>query len=223
MTNLNFLAAFILGLFAMQAQSHTTYNVNTNGVGFTSDMMRVENKMNDEFKQRYLLPDWNKEARIRMNDKMVKVNAVNYNMYQDRFEVRFHADSIMVFDRDVRMVQLDNKKFELIRLPERSRYCQILADGENYSLLKTYQYVEREATPNPKMITNIKKVKSIVKKYYIKDKRNKKIVMVKLRKKDMMSIFKSDGRSVKDFMKSKKLSYRKEAHITQLCHFFNNM
>lgn len=225
MSKLQLLCPLLFLSVLVAAQSHTTYGINTvSGIGFTNNTIRIENQFSNKEAKKYLIKDWTTEGSIRFKGKMVKVTGLNYNMARDRFELRFHKDSIMAFDRTIRYINLGERSFELMRLPDSKSYCEVLSDGDNFTLLKTFKYREREATPNPKMLTNNnQKVITVLHKYYLKDKKQKKIVPFKLRKKEVNKVFQLEGKSVKDFMKTKKLSYKKEASIKQLCLFFNNM
>ena len=174
----------------------------------------------------YLFEDWDTSSVIEVDSRKYLLKSVNYNILADQFQFKVSEDSIFVFDNTIiGQVKLNNRKFKqfYFGLDEGDKFCEVLFEGENSSLLKRHGVKFDQAQPNPLMLKDItdKYVKTA--KYYLIDNDSKTITSVKLKKKSLAAIFKGKSSDIESYVKNNKLSFKKENDLKKIFKYYNSL
>ncbi len=174
----------------------------------------------------YLFEDWDTSSVIEVDSRKYLLKSVNYNILADQFQFKVSEDSIFVFDNTIiGQIKLNNRKFKqfYFGLDEGDKFCEVLFEGENSSLIKRHGVKFDQAQPNPLMLKDItdKYVKTA--KYYLIDNDTKTITSVKLKKKSLAAIFKGKSSDIESYVKNNKLSFKKENDLKKIFKYYNSL
>ncbi len=174
----------------------------------------------------YLFEDWDTSSVIEVDSRKSLLKSVNYNILADQFQFKVSEDSIFVFDNTIiGQIKLNNRKFKqfYFGLDEGDKFCEVLFEGKNSSLIKRHGVKFDQAQPNPLMLKDItdKYVKTA--KYYLIDNDSKTITSVKLKKKSLAAIFKGKSSDIELYVKNNKLSFKKENDLKKIFKYYNSL
>ena len=178
----------------------------------SNSLFSNSNSQNNIF---YLFDKWENNATIVLNGKEFLIKNLNFDTQQGKFVSQITKDSLFTFynlDKVLisgsTFVNIDNKFYE-----------NLTNDSSDYMFLKEH-YI-KETKPEVHVITN-KVIKpgqnKLMYKYFFY--LNDDLIQVELKKKDILKIFKSKQNEVTSFVKSNKLSYKKEEDVTKIFNYY---
>jgi hypothetical protein len=172
----------------------------------------------------YVFEDWNTKSNIVMNDKVYKLKKINLNMLTDKFEAKVGIDSMFAFNSsNIDYIVINNRKFKNYYEAGSggNRNFELIYDGDELKLLKGYEVGVRYNEPDPLMIKKNVDNYFTTKTYYIK--RGEDIKQIKLKKKNILNVFGSKASVVDKFVKSNKLSYKKEKDLNKMFIYYDSL
>ncbi len=173
----------------------------------------------------YLFDTWDNLGSIEYDNKKYILKDVNYNILLDQFEYKISSDSVFVFDNNIDLVHLANKKFKKYYLDVNlgRKYCEVVFEGINYSLIKKYDVRLREAGPNPLMLKDQGNKFITSKKYYIKNNVTNSLFSIKFKKKNIVSLFPDKENDIKSYIKKNKFSFKKENDLVKIFKYYDSL
>lgn len=178
----------------------------------------VKNPPRKIFGSYYIFEDWNNMAVVQIKgDKPYKINKVNVNVRNDRFEAKFGQDSIFAFDTpSIDHFLIANRKFKKVYLSkfQENRICEIIVEDEEFMILKTYRSDIKKNDPDPLMLKPNGDEFVIDSNYYLK--RGESLEKFKLNKKEILALFSKNKKLIETYVKEEKLSYKKSEHLKKI-------
>lgn len=166
----------------------------------------------------YLFEKWENNATILLNNEKYLIKNINYDALKDRFVSQISNDSVFVF-YNLAKVFILGKTF----IEKDNSYYQILenTNTNNYFLKK---YYIKEIKPEVHVIAN-KVLKpgenKLMYNYYFY--LNDNLIEVKLKKKDILEVFKMKKDKIIDFVKNNNLSYTNEEDVVKIYKFYETL
>jgi hypothetical protein len=182
------------------------------------------NKPKDIVGNIYVFENWNNSSKIAVGNEIYKVRNINLNIKSDRFEAKIGKDSMFAFSTsNIDYIIINNRKFKNFYdfKKGKNRNFELIYEGKNISLLKGYEVGVRYNDPDPLMVKkNVDNYFTTV-TYFIKEEEN--INQIKLKKKNILNLFKSKSSIVDRFVKENKLSYKKEKDLNKIFIFYESL
>tara|TARA_R110000868_G_scaffold21640_12_gene89894 strand:- start:41540 stop:42223 length:684 start_codon:yes stop_codon:yes gene_type:complete len=180
---------------------------------------------NDNF---YLFDTWSNPSQIIQNNKIYKLNTLNYNIRNDRFEAKFEKDSVFVLNspKDV-IIKINNKKFIRFIHPETQRltFFECIADFNGESLLIGYGLKIEKGVINP--LTKEANGPDILAKkedYFYTNGITNNLQKVKLNKKTICNLIDEEKLTeLKKFIKTNRLKYNRVSDVSKILEFYNSI
>jgi len=173
----------------------------------------------------YLFDTWENFGWIEHDNKKYTLKDVNYNILMDQFEYKISNDSVFIFDNNIDLIYLANKNFKKYYLDANTghKYCEVLYEGSNYSLLKKYDVRLREAGPNPLMLKGNSNEFVKSKKYYINNNVTNTLLPIKLKKNNIVALFSNKENDIKSYIKKNKISYKNENDLVKIFKYYDSL
>jgi hypothetical protein len=167
----------------------------------------------------HLFEDWDHLGIIKTTqDKSFKIENINFNIKDNRYESKIGNDSIFVFDlENVDYLLIDYRKFRSYNLPKNDAnvIMEVIVDHSAFALLKEYKIDIKIGEPHPLMLEPTTDEYIIKSSYYIK--RGNGIEKFKLSKKNILGLVsKENVKKMEQFVKENKLSYKKDKDVNQM-------
>ncbi len=160
----------------------------------------------------YLFSEWENDGKFYINGKSYKLNNVNINALKNDLESKIGKDSILVYDKyKIDSVVINNRKFK--KYDDNSFY-EVVYEGGNRSLLKKYKVDVVKGTYNVAQGKYDKTKLKVSDTYYIKEGEN--ITNYNLSKKSILKLCEGNEASIKKYIKTNKLSIKKDADIAKI-------
>ncbi|MCB4807776.1 hypothetical protein LG651_05895 [Tamlana sp. 62-3] len=175
----------------------------------------------------YLFSQWNKQAKIWFGEKTFVIDAVNYNIKDERFEVKFDDDSIFVLSPEInklKQIAIDLLVFKPFHSNELNTddFYQVLLDENSFSLLSKYKIKITPGSMDPltKQYLTPKQYAS-EKEFYLRTVADEKIKPIKLKKSGVLKLIQSNYTSqVKSFAKKEKLKYNEISDVKKIFSYY---
>src|SRR5690606_8661175 len=86
-------------------------------------------------------------SKIWYDDKVFNLDSINYDLENERFEIKLSKDSIYIIssDANIKKVEIDNFLSKIIFKPyynnklQRNSFYEVLSENDDYSLLSHYK------------------------------------------------------------------------------------
>ncbi|KJD37128.1 hypothetical protein PW52_01340 [Tamlana sedimentorum] len=176
----------------------------------------------------YLFSQWNKKAKIWFGEKTFVIDAVNYNIKDERFEVKFDDDSIFVLSPEsnkLKQIAIDLlvfKPFHSNELDTDDFYQVLLEDENKFALLSKYKLKITSGSMDPltKQYLTPKQYSS-EKEFYLRTVADEKMEPIKLKKSGVLKLIQSSYTSqVKTFAKKEKLKYNEISDVKKILSYY---
>ncbi|AUC82308.1 hypothetical protein [Lacinutrix sp. Bg11-31] len=160
-----------------------------------------------------------------MSGDSFKLPNVNYDAYSDRIVTKINKDSIFIYnDAVINYVDFNNtiaKKYLIDN--SGSRYLFTLENGEKVSFLKGYigKVIKGKVNPMTKKMMTMNRLK--ISNIYFITKNNKTAIEINLKKSNILSILNDKKNEITKFVKSEKLSYKKEEDVIKIIKRYNSL
>lgn len=187
-----------------------------------------ENSVNIEG-SKYLFKNWNNRSRIWYNDKILNLDLINYNLLNERFEIKLNNDSIYILNpaTSIKKVEINNR----VLLPyynkelQKDSFFEVLWHSDDYSLLSKYKLKIQDGDIDPLTKTYINPKKYVHKKYYFILKNNKEqMVPIKLKKSEILKLIDTSNiDDVKSFVKKRRLKYNNASDVKDILNYYNSI
>ena len=174
----------------------------------------------NKLKGSYLLfEDWDHLGIIKTTrDKSFKIENINFNIKDNRYESKVGNDFVYVFDlENVDYLLIDYRKFKSYNLPEDDAnvIMEVIVDHSAFTLLKKYKIDIKIGEAHPLMLEPTTDEYIIKSSYYIK--RGDNVEKFKLSKKNINDLIGADKRkALSKYVKSNKLSYKRDKDVNQM-------
>ena len=207
----------ILSSFFLEAQTFVNYNtLNAKNAGQLVSAY-IANDNSDMTSSCYLFKNWENNATILFNNNEYLIKNMNYDALNGKFVSQISKDSVFIF-YNLDKVFIVGKTFIKIN----NRYYQSL-DSSNPKNGFLKEYYIKEIKPEVHVISN-KVLKSgeikLMQKYYFNLDNN--LIEVKLRKKDVLEVFKLHKEEISNYVKNNKLSYQNEEDVLNIYRFYES-
>jgi len=172
----------------------------------------------------YVFKNFNNLGVVQVSDKKYKLNNVNINIKQNRFEILISKDSIYAFKgANLKFVNINGRVFKSFYFPETKtdKIFEVIYDGQKFKVLKGFELGIKYGTVDPLM------VKKTVDNYFTKItyyvKKGKDINKIIIRRKALAVFFKDKTSLVNKFIKTNKLSYKKDRDLKRIFYYYNSL
>ncbi|WP_435263748.1 hypothetical protein [Tenacibaculum sp. nBUS_03] len=196
------------------------FNFNPQKIGgtFQNTNLNSKNSFNENMKGSiYLFKSWkNLSTLTSFSNKKLKIDNLNYDIENKQFVAKISNDSIYIFN-NLKTVKTPLSSFKNID----GTFYELLVDGK-VQLLKEYTGKYKKAVIN-KMTNQVVKKPQYVKTEILYLRQNKKIKKIKLKRSSIQKITSSKKEDIKKYIKSNKLSYKKENDVIKILNYFNEL
>ena len=169
-----------------------------------------------------LFNEWENRGVIEVDDKRYIFSNMNFHLLQSTFMSKIDNDSVVSFDLSTfNRIVINDLTFKSIYNPAKSanENFQVIYEGSDMSILKNYEIVVREASPNP-MVN--RKNRKIQKKghYFLKD--GNSIKPFKFKKKSIVALAGDKSEDMIEYAKINSLSFRDDKDVSRMLALFVN-
>lgn len=178
----------------------------------------------------YLFKSWNNLAKIWLNDKIFNIDLINYNLQNERFEIKLNNDSILIVNpmaTKVEKVIVNNSVFKSYYNKElfRDTFFEVIWFSDEYSLLSNYKLKITPGDINPLTKTYINPKKYIHNRsFYIKKSNDEQMTPIKLKKSEILKLIDDlYVNEVKRFVKKRRLKYNKVSDVKDVLAYYNSI
>lgn len=174
----------------------------------------------------YLFPDWKTKAIVSTKSgKSYKLSGLNYDAKLDKLVAKIGVDSLFSFNPStIDQAIINNRTFKRYLDPEFSRnsFYEVLVDNKSSQLLKRINVTVKDGYINP-----MTKTQEVSDSYTFKESyfiyREDSVTKISSKKREFLKMFKEKSIALKEYMKSNKLSIKKENDLKQIFKFFNTL
>ncbi len=202
-------------------QSYNAFTGNANewskvmGVFYEFDDIQLAKKGIDG--SVFLYNTWDNKGAVYLNEKIFKLNNINYHIDKASFMTKIENDSIFIFDFDlVDKIVVNNKTFKRYYHVKEGAHkvFEIIHQEKDFALLKHYSLELIQGSPNPMLGRPRSKIKQNS-KYYIEKKGV--IQDFKFKKSTLLSLYDGERASaLKEYADKYDLSFKKEDDIRRM-------
>lgn len=175
----------------------------------------------------YLFKNWNNLSKIWYGDTVLKLDSVNYNIENERFEIKLNKDSIFIIspDNNLKKVEINFVVFKPYNNQElnTNSFYQVLWDGDNYSLLSKYKLKIKGGGVDPLTKNYVTPKEYTFEKDYflLEHNEQEQMVPIKLKKSDILNLIEdSYVDQVKSFAKKRKLKYKEISDVEKILTYY---
>lgn len=164
----------------------------------------------------FLFDKWENRGVIEVDEKRYVFFNMNYHVKKATFMTKISDDSIVSFDLSTfDRIVINDKPFKSIYNPAKraNDTFEVIYEGEDFSLLKTYSLHITESNPNPM----INRSKSKIKKkssYYLKE--GNSIKKFKFKKKNLLALAGDKASELELYAGKNKLSFREDDDVRRM-------
>jgi hypothetical protein len=193
-------------------------------IGGVGMWVQKANVINEVAGTIYLYDSWFNNMTLFTNDKKsYELNNSNFDLLRNEFVVKVSIDSIFTFDKNsIKYATLNNVVYKKFNYENKDTFLAVLINGKKTSFLRKDYVSILEGSFNQMTQRKITKDKYVIKTNYFSFSKGK-INNFKLKKGDVLSLFKDQKSKVKNFVKKNKLSYRQEEDVMKLFEFYNEL
>ena len=211
-----------IGFGSKNSRSFLGLNIIEHGRGINN----TENSANIEG-SKYLFKSWENKSKIWLNDNVFNLDSVNYNLENQRFEIKLSKDSIFIIspDKNIKMLEINFHLFKTYynsRLGRNSFY-EVLGENDNYSLLSNNYLKVEEGAIDPLTKTQITPKKYVPEKdYFVLIHNNTdQIINIKLKKSEILKLIDvSYENEFKNFVKKHRLKYNQISDVSKMLEYY---
>ncbi|ULC60263.1 hypothetical protein MBM09_04555 [Flaviramulus sp. BrNp1-15] len=177
----------------------------------------------------YLFKGWYNKSTIWLNDKIFNINSINYNLENEKFEIKLNNDSILIVNPaiNIKKVKINNIIFKPFYNEDlqKDSFFEVLWSSDDYSLLSNYKLKIQAGDIDPLTKTYINQKKYTQKKYYFLKKNNEeKMVAIKLKKSEVLKLIDTyNVDKVKSFVKKRRLKYNRISDVKDMLTYYNSI
>ncbi len=169
----------------------------------------------------YLFENWTNYALIITNDKQkFSLKNINLNIERNTFESKYSGDSIFTFNfNNIDRFVVNNKVYKNFYYNDDNRVYELIYESDEFIIMKGYRILFVEGSSNPMLNRRNDAYK---KKYSYYIKKDNKIKLFKLKKKRILKLVDGDldrMKKIEQFVKSNRLSYKKENDVRRVLSF----
>ena len=172
----------------------------------------------------FLFDNEDHPGRVYIDNKVYKMENINYNIENDQFFTKIENDSVFIYTFEtIDKISIKNREFKEIYDPylNKESVFEIIYEGDNISLFKKHTVRFIAGSDNP-MVNRSSSIFKQKQRYYIEQ--GKKISKLNLKKSSILNLFDTKSRiKVKDYIRDNKLSLKKEYDLKKLLYFCNTI
>lgn len=187
---------------------------------------RSENDSNVEGSP-YLFKNWNNKSKIWYDDKVFNLDSINYDLENERFEIKLNKDSIYIIspNTNIKKVEINNLLFKPYynNKLQRNSFYEVLWENDNYSFLSNYKLKIKGGGIDPLTKTYISPKEYVSEKDYfiLKHEEEEQMVAIKLKKSDILKLVDvSYIDMIEDFVKKQRLKYNQISDINRILNYY---
>lgn len=172
-------------------------------------------KLKDKNNDIYSFPNWDNQGVLFIDNHKYYLSNLNFNVATNSFESRIKRDELFSYKTSqIDSVAINNHLFKKVG----NSFYEVLFEKDNNLFLKKYAVKYKAGSVNRLNGTQGKATTSLTFKYLVKSKDI--IKPVELSKNGFLSIFNQDQQEIVDkYVKSEKLSYKKEKDMIEIIEF----
>ena len=172
----------------------------------------------------FLFDNEDHPGRVYIDNKVYKMENINYNIENDQFFTKIENDSVFIYTFEtIDKISIKNREFKEIYDPylNKESVFEIIYEGDNISLFKKHTVRFIAGSDNPMVNRSSSEFKQ-KQRYYIEQGKN--ISKLNLKKSSILNLFDTKSRiKVKDYIRDNKLSLKKEYDLRKLIYFCNTI
>ncbi|TYA53308.1 hypothetical protein [Formosa maritima] len=174
----------------------------------------------------HLFDTWETTAMIVTNSgKELRINNLNFNLKDQRFETRILGDSLFIFNNDkIKYVQAQETSFIKLKNPKSNNveFFETLLNLEHITLYKHAGLDIRNGILNPLTQQQLPDVYSTSFSYFY-TKNNSNLLEIKLKKKDILKAFSNKKNEIIIHAKENDLWYDTEEGLIKILTYYNSL
>ena len=172
----------------------------------------------------HVFETWDNNGVIKLGSQNYSIKNINFNAFKNTIESKIDEESVYAFDLKTNdVVYINNREFRNCFDPKKgmNRIFEVIAGDKDFQLLKSYDIQVYMYQADPLMIRKKDGKYMTNKAYHINSNGN--ISEVKLKKKSLLKAFGDKSKAIEKFIKSNKLSYKKEDDLKKIIDHFNSL
>ena len=173
----------------------------------------------------YLFEEWNISGEIfSIDNKIFKIQGLNYNVYADYFLTKTKPDSVFIFKPSyIEKAIINNRVFKkyLNQNSGSFNYYEVIANSKDLELLKRSQKVIRTGITNG--LTQEKENDYLIlrESYFLV--KEGVLTEFSLKKKNILKLFGDKSQRVNKFISNNKLSIKVDADLKKIFDYYNSI
>lgn len=217
-----FLYLAILYAWGLSAQERETVaqTGNTSSVitGFlTKPAMQVDGNTIDG--NRFLFENWKNKGELYSKGKILKLDNINYDIYNNQFSEFRSNDSLFIFE--IKLIDSARINGLCLKPDNSKKFKEVLLEGEKISLYKVYKTEIVEGMFNPIDGSKQPSRFKITDDYLIS--KNEISKSFSLSKKEISVVVKDHNYEIEKYIDENNLSYKKEADVIRIFKYYNTL
>jgi len=210
----------------------STTGIKSNGPGTSiSYFTRIYQSKFSVVKSKYILkgsyhvfPTWKNNGILRMDNKTYRINGVNLNVKTDNLEAKIPGDSIFIFNfSKAEYAKINNRTFKSLFFfkENKNKVVEVIYEGSQFKLYKKYEVAIELGRVDPLMVKKKVNKYYLNSKYYLKTDNGFKEITLK--KKNILPLFKDKSSDVYKYIKTNKLSYKKDRDLKKIFKYYKSL
>ena len=167
----------------------------------------------------YLFDEWENKAVVYTKDNYkYSLKNINLNIKRNLFLTRLSKDSIFTFNMNgIDKIVVNNKVYKNIYSEKGRTICEVLFESDKFSILKSFYLHTVEGSPNP-MINRVND--KIIRKNTFYVLKGESLIKFRFTKRKVLTLIDSDRiDAIREYVKLKNLSFRKEKDVKQILNY----
>ncbi len=173
----------------------------------------------------YLFDNWKIYGEIFTTDnKVYKIQGLNYNAYSDYFLTKTTTDSVFIFKPSyIEKAIINNRVFKKFMNQKDGafNFYEVIANSNDFELLKRYQKEIRTGITNG--LTQQKEPDYLILKESYFLNKNDKLTEFALKKKNILKLFGDRSQKVNKFISNNKLSIKTDDDLKKIFDYYNSL
>ncbi|MFT5250639.1 MAG: hypothetical protein ACI93P_002381 [bacterium] len=172
----------------------------------------------------YLFDTWDNRGEIFVGQKRYVISNINFHLEKEVFLSQLGKDSTLIYEKNrFSKVYVNGRLFKYLDIlkDNKSKLHEIIYEGKNISLLKSFSvsFIERSTNPMVNRPQSVLKQKS---KYYVL--KNEELFSFRPNKSSMKEFLdKDEFRDMKLYVKRYNLSFNKESNLNIIFKYCDNL
>jgi hypothetical protein len=173
----------------------------------------------------YLFDDWHIYGEIfSIDNKVYKIQGLNYNAYYDYFLTKTTADSVFIFKQSyIEKAIINNRVFKkfMNQKDGSNHYYEVIAKSEEFELVKRHQKEIRTGITNG--LTQQKEPDYLILKesYFLMNEGI--LTELSLKKKNILKLFGDKSQKVNKFISNNKLSIKEDEDLKKIFEYYDSI